>query len=80
MPRAEVLGRVTQAGRAHLSIADVDAHLVLVQTPFTFGGRQLDRMARFHGRPALEHPDPNRGQRAHQAAGGPPDVGKALPR
>ena len=37
MPRTEVLGRVNQAGRVHLTIAEVDANLVLVQTPFTSG-------------------------------------------
>jgi hypothetical protein len=37
MPRSEVVGRVNQGGRVHLTVADVDANLVLVQTPFTFG-------------------------------------------
>jgi hypothetical protein len=37
MPRSEVVGRVNQGGRVHLTVADVDANLVLVQTPYTFG-------------------------------------------
>jgi hypothetical protein len=37
MPRAEVMGRVGQGGRVHLTVADVDPNLVLVQTPGTFG-------------------------------------------
>jgi hypothetical protein len=37
MPRAEVMSRVGHAGRVHLMIADVDANLVIVDTPPTMG-------------------------------------------
>jgi len=80
MPRAEVMSRVEQAGRAHLTIAAVDANLVIVQTPHTFGaGNWLAWLDFTGGRLSsirIRIADSVR----IKPTGSPPDVGVAPPR
>ena len=80
MARAAVVGTVGQAGRVHLTVADVDASLILVRTPYTFGAGNwiawLDftsgRLSSIRIRTADgEHIKPT---------GSPPDVGIPPPR
>jgi hypothetical protein len=77
MTRAEAVARVGQAGRVHLEIADVDANLVIVDTPPTFGAGSWRAWLDFtNGRLASIRIRTLDGEHI-KPAGSPPDVGVA---
>jgi hypothetical protein len=80
MPHSEVVGKIGQRGRVHLTVDDLRPDLVLVRTPYTFGaGNWLAWLDFTRGRLSSVRIRTTDGEHI-KPAGSPPDVGVPPPR